>query len=336
MARAGSSPTRGPRGRVSDMSAIGLISNPKSQKNRRGLSAIEHAAEGAGIEHRMLSDMAELRPALRELAAKGVGLLVVNGGDGTLQAVLTAVLEDRPFESRPLLAVLPRGMTNMSAADVGLKGRPESSLTRLAESWRSGGARQAVVSRHVLRVEGIPNTPIQRGMFFGAGGITRAIDYCKTKVHPWRIGADWASALTLMGLLGSWMLRGGRSEVVAGQTVSVGLDNAAESTQELLLILATTLDRLVLKSRPFWHQKGEPVRYTAIAYPPERLLRSVRKVLYGGNERDLPAPCYTSRGAHSIRLGFDGLFTLDGQMFEAPADGPLVVSAPDRIGFVKV
>jgi hypothetical protein len=318
------------------MSGIGLISNPKSQGNRRGLSAIERAAEEAGIEHRVLSDMADLRPALEDLAAKGVELLVVNGGDGTLQAVLTVVLEDRPFDRLPLLAVLPRGMTNMSAADIGLVGKPESSLIRLAELWRSGGARQAVVSRNVLRLENIPGTPIQRGMFFGAGGITRAIDYCKTRVHPWRIGADWASALTLMGLLGSWMLRGGRSEIVSGQTISVGLDNAAGSTQELLLVLATTLDKLVLRSRPFWNQKAEPVRYTAIAYPPQRLLRSARKVLYGGNERDLPVACYTSRGAHSIRLGFDGRFTLDGQMFEAPVGAPLVVSAPDRVDFVRV
>ncbi len=318
------------------MSRIGLISNPKSQQNRRGLAIIEQAAKGAGIEHRVLGDMTDLLPALQDLAADNIELLVVNGGDGTLQAVLTAVLEDRPFDSLPLLAVLPRGMTNMSADDVGLKGKPDQSLTRLAELWRSESPTQGIVSRHVLRIEKIPNSPVQRGMFFGAGGITRAIEYCQTKVHPWRIEADWASGLTLMGLLASWMLHGGRSEVVTGQTIHVSLDNAAESSEELLLALATTLDRLVMKSRPFWHQKGEPLRYTAIAYPPEHLLRSARKVLYGGNERDLPAPCYTSRGAHSIRLRFDGHFTLDGQMFDATADEPLVVSAPDRVDFVRV
>jgi hypothetical protein len=318
------------------MSRIGLISNPKSQQNRRGLSIIEQAAKGAGIEHRVLGDMTDLLPALQDLAADNIELLVVNGGDGTLQAVLTAVLEDRPFDSLPLLAVLPRGMTNMSADDVGLKGKPDQALTRLAELWRSRSPAPGIVSRNVLRIEKIPNSPVQRGMFFGAGGITRAIEYCQTKVHPWRIEADWASGLTLMGLLASWMLHGGRSEVVTGQTIHVSLDNAAASSEELLLALATTLDRLVMKSKPFWHQKGEPLRYTAIAYPPQHLLRSARKVLYGGNERDLPATCYKSRGAHSIRLRFEGYFTLDGQMFDAPADEPLVISAPDRVDFVRV
>jgi len=318
------------------MSAIGLISNPMSRQNRRGMSKIEEAADTAGLAHRVLNDMAELGSALRGLAADDIGLLVINGGDGTLQAVLTALLEDRPFSEPPLLAVLPRGMTNMSAYDVGLTGEPHRALARLVELWRRREVASRIVSRHVLRAQNIPGSPPQRGMFFGAGGITRAIDYCKTKVHPWRIGADWASALTLAGILGSWLLRGGRSEVVTGQTIRVGLDNGPETAEELLLVLATTLDKLVMGSRPFWHQKGEPLRYTAISYPPERLLRSARKVLYGGNRRDLPAPCYTSRGAHSLRLRFEGRFTLDGQMFDAPVDEPLILSAPDRVDFVRV
>ena len=318
------------------MSGIGLISNPKSQQNRRGLAAVERAARQAGIVHRVLGEMADLRPALRDLAAKEVELLAVNGGDGTLQAALTALLEDPPFARLPLLAALPGGMTNMTAYDVGPKGKPARCLDRLAALWRSRQLDRHLVSRRVLRLENIPDWPVQCGMFFGAGGITRAIEYCKAKVHPWRIGADLASGLTMMGLLGSWMLRGGESEVVTGQTIGVSLDNGPESEDSLLLALATTLDRLVLNSQPYWNQKGEPLRYTAVAYPPERLLRSARRVLYGGNARDLPAACYKSRGAHSLRLRFEGQFTLDGQMFDAPADAPLVISAPDRIDFVKV
>jgi hypothetical protein len=320
------------------MSRIGLISNPKSQRNRRGLSRIEATARRAGFAHLVLADMADLLPSLEELAADNVDLLVVNGGDGTLQAVLTALLEDRPFDRLPLLAVLPRGMTNMSAYDVGLTGKPDEALSRLADLSRSRSPSESrnIVSRTVLRVENIPDTPVQRAMFFGAGGICRAIEYCRTKVHPWRIGADVASRLTLLGLLASWMLRGGRSDLVSGQTLHVSLDNGPETTEELLLVLATTLDKLVMNSRPFWHQTGEPLRYTAIAYPPERLLRSARRVLYGGNERDLPARCYRSRGAHGVRLRFDGSFTLDGQMFDAAADAPLVITAPDRVDFVRI
>jgi Diacylglycerol kinase catalytic domain len=318
------------------MSRIGVISNPNSRQNRRGLATIEQAAQSAGFAHLVLADMADLLPSLKGFAADGIEVLVINGGDGTLQAVLTALLEDRPFDRLPLLAVLPRGMTNMSACDVGLSGRPHQALARLADLSRRRGLASCIASRHVLRLENIPNSPVQRGMFFGAGGICRAIEYCRAKVHPWQIEADWAAGVTLIGLLASWMLRGGRSDVISGETVHVSFDGGPETSAELLLALATTLDRLVLRSRPFWHLKGEPVRYTAIAYPPAHLLGSARRVLYGGNERALPARGYTSRGAHALRLRFDGRFTLDGQMFDATADQPLVVTAPDRVDFVRV
>ena len=318
------------------MSRIALISNPGSHRNRRGFAIIEAAAASGGFAHLVLDDMADLSSSLKELAGDEVDLLVVNGGDGTLQAVLTALLEDRPFDRLPLLAVLPRGMTNMSACDVGLAGRPDRALRRLAEVWRGGGLRRSLVSRPVLRLENISDSPAQRAMFFGAGGICSAIDYCRTRVHPRRIKADWAAGLTLMGLLASWMLHGGRSAVVSGQSVRVSVDDGPETSEELLLALATTLDRLVMRSTPFWHQGGEPLRFTAIGYPPERLLRYARRVLYGGNERDLPPQCYRSRGAHTLRLRYDGRFTLDGQMFHTVADRPLVITAPDRVDFVRV
>ncbi len=318
------------------MSRIALISNPMSHLNRRGLADIEAAAARGGVAHRRLDAMADLPAALHELAGEDIGLLVVNGGDGTLQAVLTALLEDRPFEKLPLLAVLPRGRTNMSAFDIGLTGRPAHALARLAEQWPGPGLSQSVVSRAVLRLENIAGSPVQRAMFFGAGGICNAIDYCRTRVHSWGFKADWASGLTLVGLLASWLLRGGESEVVRPERMEVRLDNGSQNPEALLLALATTLDKLVMRSQPFWHQDGAPVRYTAIRYPPDRLLRHARRVLYGGNERDLPADCYTSRGAHRVELRYAGRFTLDGQMFETAPERPLVITAPDRVEFVRV
>ncbi len=318
------------------MSGIGLVSNPGSQRNRRGLSAIEAAARSAGWHHSVLGNMTELPGVLRHLSEHGVELLAVNGGDGTVQAVLTELLEARPFARLPRLALLPRGMTNMTAADVGLRGRPAQAIERLSARWRAGDLEGAVAARHILRLENVPGFRPQWGMFFGAASICRAIDYCHSRIHPWQIGADLASALTLSRLLLSWLLRGRESEVVAGERIAARFDNGPEETGEMVLALATTLDKLVLGSQPFWNQRGEPLHYTAIAYPPRRLLRSARQVLYGDNAPKLPAEGYQSRGAHRIELSFQGPFTLDGQMFEAPREAPLVITAPEAVEFLRL
>src|SRR3546814_2161836 len=52
-------------------------------------------------------------------------------------------------------------------------------------------------------------------------------------------------------------------------------------------------------SRPFWGGGGGHLRFTAVAYPPPGLLRHARRVLYGGEDRALPAG-YLSRAGDRI------------------------------------
>src|SRR5262249_3156524 len=111
---------------------IGLISNARSERNNDGLRGIEQLAEAHREVGHVRSAGARRRGCLlRGLAADGVELLAINSGDGTVQGVLTALLEERPFATMPPIAILPRGMANMTAADVGLRGRDARTLERL-------------------------------------------------------------------------------------------------------------------------------------------------------------------------------------------------------------
>src|SRR3546814_7056695 len=65
-------------------------------------------------------------------------LIVVIGGDGTLQGLLTALLR-QPDGAVPDLLVIPAGTTNMSAADLGARHKPEPALRALA-AWQTGRA----------------------------------------------------------------------------------------------------------------------------------------------------------------------------------------------------
>ena len=317
------------------MIKIGVINNPLSQQNKRGLTGIEAVARDAGILDRRLETVAELGSMLDDFAAKEVGLIVVNGGDGTAQAVLTELLERRPFAELPLLALLSGGMTNMTANDVGLRGRPARALERLIAEARQGTLAGRRTERRVLRLENARGLPPQRGMFFGAGGITQAIQYCRTKVHPLRLQANWAAGVTLFGLMAGWLLRGAQGSALSGNRIAVSLDDGPLDDRERLLVLATTLDRLVLGARPFWNHGGRPIRYTAIAYPPHGLLRAAPRVLYGADDRKAPAKDYSSCGAERLAMTLDGPFTLDGQMLESTDGQPILLTAPETLGFLR-
>ncbi|MDF2781526.1 MAG: hypothetical protein K0S96_1330, partial [Geminicoccaceae bacterium] len=76
------------------MLKVGLISNPKSERNRRGLADLRAASAGiADLVHLEIDDERSVFEILTEMARREIRVLVVNGGDGTVQQVLTVLLE---------------------------------------------------------------------------------------------------------------------------------------------------------------------------------------------------------------------------------------------------
>jgi diacylglycerol kinase family enzyme len=164
------------------MMRVGAIDNPHSHRNKQRASGLEAAArEVEGFCYAPLDDMADLPTILADLARKDLELLVISGGDGTVQAVLTELIEARPFEQLPTLAILPRGMTNMTASDIGIGG--DKGLRRLFQHCRSGELSGHLHRRHLLRLENIRDYGPQVGMFFGGAGIYRAIETCRQSIH---------------------------------------------------------------------------------------------------------------------------------------------------------
>ena len=231
--------------------------------------------------------------------------MVINGGDGTVQRALTELLEARPFERVPPLAILPRGMANMTAGDVGLRGSPRRALARLIERARRSDLERSLVRRRILRIENIAGASVQRCMFFGAAAIYDAIELCCKEVYARGLKGNLGMSLTLAGLLlGNLLGRSGR--VLRGHEIGVAIDDQPPILTRRLLVLATTLDRLILGSRPFWNQGAGSIRFTSIAHPPPQLLRSAAKVLYGWRRTTLSGGelRQPGRGADRARSGW--------------------------------
>lgn len=318
------------------MIKVGLISNPNSQRNKRGLDDLRAATtRDADLLDRQVEDEGSLAGILDEFARREVGLLVLNGGDGTVQRALTDLLERQPFETLPTVAILPRGMANMTAGDVGLRGRSAKALHRLLERARTGDFGPSLVPRRILRVENIRDRSPQRCLFFGAAAIYDAIELCCRQVYARGLKGNLGMSLTLGGLLVSSLL--GRSNgALRAHEIAVAIDRQPPVLAQHLLVLATTLDRLILGARPFWSQGQGAIRFTSIAHPPRQLVRSAPKVLYGWRRETLPEEGYVSCSADRIALDLDSAFTLDGELFEPMPDQALLLTAHDQVQFVRL
>ncbi|HEU4876858.1 MAG TPA: acylglycerol kinase family protein, partial [Sphingomicrobium sp.] len=111
---------------------IALLSNPKSTGNLNQLPRIRaFCAEHPDIFHYEVERANQIGEAMATIARVGPKLLVINGGDGTVQAALTELYNGGHFgSSPPPVAVLPSGKTNLIALDLGAGGDPVVALGR--------------------------------------------------------------------------------------------------------------------------------------------------------------------------------------------------------------
>jgi diacylglycerol kinase (ATP) len=316
---------------------VAVLSNPLSELNKRGMADIEACLAGRpDVIHVVFEPGLDLAEVLADLARREVGLLVVNSGDGLVHGLLGALFAGGNFAAPPPLAIMPRGMTNMTAADVGVGGRDARTLASVLDIVRRGEVDRHLVRRQVFKVDYDPGKLPERGMFFGAAGIYDAIQLCTGQVHTQGLKGAWANAATLLTILGRALVRGPAAAGLGGDAIGVGLGGAALETRPRTLVLATTLDRLVLGSRPFWGTGEAPIHFTVFDHPATGLVRHTKQILWGGKTRTLPDPPYFSAGAARVELELERQFTIDGEFFQPAPGYKVLITAEDKVRFLKL
>ena len=83
-------------------------------------------------------------------------------------------------------------------------------------------------------------------MMFGGGAIPDAIDLCNRQVYARGLRGDLAMGVTLAALLLGSALGRRSNGVLRPHDIGVALDGGSENRIDRLLVLATTLHRLIL------------------------------------------------------------------------------------------
>ncbi len=265
--------------------------------------------------------MDDLSLHLRDFAAAGVELLIVDGGDGTVRDVISRL---DVFAIPPMIAVLPAGKTNVLALDL-----------RCPRDWTVEGAIASIQSgepwiktRQPLEVVFEDGRQPLRGFVLGLGAYEQATSLSKS-VN--RLGAfqSLSVALTLAGAIIGTLIGATRGRWRAGVPVSLSVDGEPARSGMRFLVMAATLKRLPLGIKLF----GRPrhgLKYLDIDAPPRRLLRALPVLLSGRRSRRLRARGYRRGDAHELRFETDQPFVLDGEVYRTGGGMTVRLAPPLR------
>ena len=299
---------------------IGVIRNPKSQRNR------DRGADFPGHTNVILAEpngRSAIGPELECLAAHGIDYLAIDGGDGTIRDVLThgaSIFGD----SWPTLVVIPSGKTNALAVDIGM---PRGlSLMQALDAITTGRR----IVRHPLKV-----TPLEGsggavlGFILGAGLYTQATRAGQELYQSRALDAAGVAVTTFLAIMRS--LAGNDDDkwrALTGMEIDIENQEMPLGGSDLLrryFMIASTLERWPLGMKPFG-KFDSGLRIGVLNRPSRRLMAALPAIVMGYD-----APWARRAGLHraqakSFTLSIDERFIVDGEAFPAGryriAEGP--------------
>jgi hypothetical protein len=316
---------------------VGILHNPLSGRNRRKPDIFQKIlSRYPEVQCAEVHTPANILEALKTFAKGQVSCLVVNGGDGTIQATIGALFHHRPFSALPRLAVLPAGTSNLIAGDVGLGKLEANTLDRFLMEAQSPTPKLSMETRPILRIRFSEEREPLYGMFFGAGVIYHGVQLgLQTKQSIGRLG-EWGAGLIVLKFL--LALATGSRKGLNPITVRVAAGESAPLQHEYLVLMVTTLNRLFLGMRPFWSKTFGPLRYASMRFP-YRYLWRVLPALLRGNSHPLATANhgFISENLSEIRLAFNSGFVLDGEVYTASDhEEPLILDSPGELSFLRL
>ncbi len=314
------------------MSSVGFIINERSDRSASVLDDLLYITKRFNsVRTAVLDGVNGIDKALSEMGRKGVETLIIGGGDGTLQAAFTDLMNHRRFEHMPHYVALPCGMTNVIANDCGLRGKPAESLHNFLWRWMRGDVHPA--SRNLLSIRNGDQDPIY-GFFIGAGAFHSAVEFSRSKIQA--RGAKRSLALGLS--VASYVWKSATDPTSAEDSIELTLEESHQAehcrTASQKLFMATTLHRLGPGLFPFWGDQSGPMAVTTVEQPASRLLRAAPFVL-----KSKSRPWFRDYGYHSWRdtklvARFNGPFVFDGEIFEARENAPLTLDTSRHATFL--
>lgn len=327
------------------MAAIALLSNPRSTGNQSELPRVRRfCARHKDIFHYEVEDVSQIGQALKTIARVKPKVLVINGGDGTVQAALTELHHGSHFGANPPpVAVLPNGKTNLIAHDLGAAGDPIEALERVLDLVRTDMVPHIVSRELIALTDGKGGGRAVLGMFLGGAGLADMILYCRHKIYPLGL-PNWAAhGLTfLLGLISVIVGRHSRHLPAQWALIRVSVTRSGEMQGRFALVLVTTLERLLLNmSNMTGGPNGAAPRVGAMQLLViERNLFSILGALLAAVRGRLGLT--RLRGVHlergdEIRIeGSRSSVILDGETFEANDDEPIVLRPAPPMPFLRL
>lgn len=314
---------------------LGIITNPLACRNRSRPAIQESRAALPDIPMVVFRGEGDLADRVAGMIDRGVSDLVIDGGDGTVAAAISALFRIGGTRVLPRLVLVPSGTTNLVAAKLGTRGPRRTVISRLMQA-APGSLDEQTLVRSPVEVDRGSGTAQLHGFLFGLGAFHAGTTSAQRQVRQFRLRSGAAVALGLASALWRGLAGKEREHFLAGDPIALEVDRAPEPGERRLLVLVSSFDSLTLGLRPFWGAGSRSLNWLSVKAHPRALARALPRILAGRPARWMDEAGYRSGRADVVRLQTDRPFILDGEVIAPSPSGILDIRSAQPLRFLRL
>jgi diacylglycerol kinase family enzyme len=314
------------------MSNPAFIINPLSHSVAKYGSDLKRSGVTTMANCYLLNSFDTLPSAVADTLAAKCKHVFIEGGDGTIHGVLSMFLAQQPdVDKLPNFTLLPGGMTNLVASHVGLKRPSRKKLVALIKRPET----QTTAKLPLLAAKASDSENTHYGFLLSTGALPAATRYCVEHVHSQGVSGSAAVRKTLLKVLFS---RGIEREIILRPT-PLSLDLGFEKVDgDHVVMVATTLPRLMIGLKPFWGIENGRIMLTHANKNTRHIKRNIARMMMPGQSARSSAKLmrdgFRSWNVDEAVMQLSGEIVLDGE-FLPHTDSPISLFATKPLRFIK-
>lgn len=293
-----------------------IFNNMNSGKNKRYRYNKDKFISFVPNNYKLIDvySLSDLPGAVHLIKEEGINFLIINGGDGTLQRLITMLIQTLPEENLPIILPLRGGTTNMIASNMGVRKNPIDTVKILIDYLTAYERHEKSIS--TLPIRPLKITDYERGVRYGFA-FTNGLIYKVQQLFYKQENPTFSTVVNLITTtiggytIGSESIKKRYSKILA----EIIINGKRYPEEKYLLTIASTFQKLLLWFTPFYRaeQKGvDRFYFIATSADPWLLIRNLRIFSTG---KEIPPKTFNDTASEVI-IRADSGYAFDGEMVE--------------------
>lgn len=291
------------------MPGIGVILNPYSRGNRKNPQRAKRLGFIVGDKGscHATQDAADIEKLAQEFKSRNIEIIGISGGDGTYHLTLSTLLDIYQETPLPKIAFLRGGTMNTVATGVGIRGSPETILSRLIYKYHQDEPFM-MAKLPLLKIGNL------HGFLWGFGFVSKIIQEYYSYSEP----SFWLAArLSIRCWLHLLFQTKWSREVCRRIDAQVRVDGDLWPYKNYVGIFGGSVSNAGLGVKPLWQVRKQLDQFQILGFcpPPRGLLWTLPSLFLG---KRIPSEHFLDSLAKEVEIEFTSPQQpmIDGELFE--------------------